>query len=36
VTMAVANLCSGPQLVQRGVTVHPYRVTLPVIVKEEL
>jgi hypothetical protein len=34
VAMGVANRCSGPQLVQKSVTVHPYRVLLPAILKE--
>lgn len=34
-TMGVANPCSGPQLVQKSITVYPYRVLLPTILKEE-
>jgi uncharacterized repeat protein (TIGR01451 family) len=35
VTMEVANVCSDPRLVKKGVTVQPYRVYLPAIVREE-
>ena len=36
VTMGVPGICSGSQLVQKGITVRPYSVYLPAIVRDGL